>query len=182
MPLTLMPYRNGNFVPPTVIKKLHSLESVTSKAPSGWSTYDFMPSGNRPRGKLFWEIFLFLFLFRQYFNTNPKKKVFANLSLLVVPARLVRLHHFVTPHALARQGAPRWHAPLTGADVASVGLALSRQRLRRYRVVAPGGLPRQGHVRYGRPDPFSFLSRSASPSLCAPGRRRHPASPAAPAI
>jgi hypothetical protein len=50
--------------------------------------------------------------FNEYFNTNPKK-VFTNLTLLVAPARVTRLHHFVAPHALTRQGVPRWHASLT---------------------------------------------------------------------
>ena len=40
------------------------------------------------------------------------------MILLVTPARLTRLHHFVVPHALARQGAPWWHASLIGAGVA----------------------------------------------------------------
>jgi hypothetical protein len=50
--------------------------------------------------------FLFLILFKQYFNTNPKNKIFVNLTLLVAPARVARLYHSVVPHAPARQGEP----------------------------------------------------------------------------
>jgi hypothetical protein len=67
---------------------------------------------------------------REFFIFNPfsnnililiQKKVFANVTLLVAPAQVARLHHFVAPHALARQWAPQWHAWLTGAGVAEHG-------------------------------------------------------------
>jgi hypothetical protein len=41
-------------------------------------------------------IFLFLILFKQYFNTNPI--FFFNLTLLITPARLARLYHAVASY------------------------------------------------------------------------------------
>jgi len=76
------------------------------------------PNAVQQRLQLEGGIFLIFNSFLNNILTLILQKVFANMTLLVVSARLVRLRHAVAPHAMARQAEPPWQSCLTHAGVA----------------------------------------------------------------